>query len=130
MSCGATPFYRPKMDSPRRTTLQMLRSVAGTRRATAWCVVRRMFLTALVFLVAAGIATADDSERIEGIITAVHQNDFVLDSAGRKIVVDMSSLGGITAAIAEGQAIAVIGKMAPDGQKFIAGRLESATKGR
>jgi len=89
-----------------------------------------MFLTALVFLVAAGIATADDSERIEGIITAVHQNDFVLDSAGRKIVVDMSSLGGITAAIAEGQAIAVIGKMAPDGQKFIAGRLESATKGR
>jgi len=89
-----------------------------------------MFLTALVFLVAAGIATADDSERIEGIITAVHQNDFVLDSAGRKIVVDMSSLGGITAAIAQGQAIAVIGRMTPDGQKFIAGRLESATKGR
>ena len=89
-----------------------------------------MFLTALVFLVAAGIATADDSERIEGIITAVHQNDFVLDSGGRKIVVDMSSLGGVTAAIAQGQAIAVIGRMAPDGQKFIAGRLESATKGR
>jgi len=89
-----------------------------------------MFLTALVFLVAAGIATADDSERIEGIITAVHQNDFVLDSAGRKIVVDMSSLGGVTAAIAQGQAIAVIGRMTPDGQKFIAGRLESATKGR
>ena len=89
-----------------------------------------MFLTALVFLVAAGIATADDSERIEGIITAVHQNDFVLDSAGRKIVVDMSSLGGVTAAIAQGQAIAVIGRMTPDGQKFIAGRLEFATKGR
>jgi len=89
-----------------------------------------MFLTALVFLVAAGIATADDSERIEGIITAVHQNDFVLDSAGRQIVVDMSSLGGVTAAIAQGQAIAVIGRMTPDGQKFIAGRLESATKGR
>jgi len=89
-----------------------------------------MFLTALVFLVVAGIATADDSERIEGIITAVHQNDFVLDSAGRKIVVDMSSLGGVTAAIAQGQAIAVIGRMTPDGQKFIAGRLESATKGR
>ena len=89
-----------------------------------------MFLTALVFLVAAGIAAGDDSERIEGIITAVHQNDFVLDSAGRKIVVDMSSLGGVTAAIAQGQAIAVIGRMTPDGQKFIAGRLESATKGR
>ena len=89
-----------------------------------------MFLTALVLLVAAGIAVADDSERIEGIITAVHQNDFVLDSAGRKIVVDMSSLGGVTAAIAQGQAIAVIGRMTPDGQKFIAGRLESATKGR
>ena len=89
-----------------------------------------MFLTALVFLVVAGIATADDSERIEGIITAVHQNDFVLDSAGRQIVVDMSSLGGVTAAIARGQAIAVIGRMAPDGQRFIALRLESATKGR
>src|SRR5207237_7183943 len=105
VSCGATPFYRPKMDSPRRTTLQMLRSVAGTRRATAWCVVRRMFLTALVFLVAAGIATADDSERIEGIITACHQNDFVLDSAGRKIGVEMSSLEAIIGGIAKGQAI-------------------------
>ena len=125
------PFYRAEGGfAALNERCRCLGQFAGTRRATAWCVVRRMFLTALVFLVAAGIAAGDDSERIEGIITAVHQNDFVLDSAGRKIVVDMSSLGGVTAAIAQGQAIAVIGRMAPDGQKFIAGRLESATKGR
>ncbi len=91
---------------------------------------RRALFAALCFLIAAGIAMADDSERIEGIITAVHQNDFVLDSDGRQIVVDMSSLGGVTAAITQGQAIAVIGGMAPDGQKFIARRLEPAATGR
>ncbi len=89
-----------------------------------------MLLTALLFLVAAGMAVADDSERIEGIITAVHQNDFVLDSDGTQIVVDMSSLGGVTAAITQGQPIAVIGRMAPGGRSFIARRLESATKDR
>jgi len=90
---------------------------------------RRAFFAALCFLIAAGIAMADDSERIEGIIMAVHQNDFVLDSDGRQIVVDMSSLGGVTAAITQGQAIAVIGGT-PDGQKFIARRLEPAATGR
>ncbi len=89
-----------------------------------------MFVTALLFLVAAGITVADDSERIEGIVTAVHQNDFVLDSDGRQIVVDMSSLGGVTVAITQGQPIAVIGRMAPGGRSFIARRLESASRGR
>jgi hypothetical protein len=41
--------------------------------------------------------------------------------------VDVSSLGGVTAAIAKGQRIAVIGTMAPSGQTFHAIRLESAT---
>ena len=89
---------------------------------------RAMLLAALLFLVGAQIALADDSERIEGIITTVHQNDFVLASDGKQIVVDVSALGGVTAAIAPGQAIAVIGSMAPDNHKFVAKRLESATK--
>jgi hypothetical protein len=90
--------------------------------------VRAMLLGALLFLVGARIVVADDSERIEGIITAVHQNDFVLASDGRLIVVDVSLLGGVTAAFAPGQAIAVIGSMTPDSHKFVAKRLESPTK--
>jgi hypothetical protein len=89
---------------------------------------KTMLLAALLFLVDTEIVMADDSDRIEGIITAVHQNDFVLASDGRLIVVDVSALGGVTAAIAPGQAIAVIGSMAPDGHRFVARRLESATK--
>lgn len=92
--------------------------------------VRAMLLAALLFLVGAQIAVADDSERSEGIITAVHQNDFVLASDGRQIVVDVSALGGVTAAIAPGQAIAVIGSMAPDSHKFAARRLEPQPRAR
>jgi len=58
----------------------------------------------------------------------VHPNDFVLSRAGRQIVVDVSAIGGVTAAIAQGQRLAAIGTMAPGGQKYIAIRLESATK--
>jgi len=88
----------------------------------------RILLVAL--LLVATSATAADSQRIEGLITAVHRNDFVLSSDGRQIVVDVSALGGVTAAIAEGQRIAVIGTMAPGGQTFRAIRLESATTGQ
>jgi hypothetical protein len=85
-------------------------------------------LVILAVLVIATSAVAEDTQRIEGLITAVHHNDFVLNSEGRQIVVDVSSLGGVTAAIAQGQRIAVIGTMAPGGQTFHASRLESATK--
>ena len=79
----------------------------------------------VVLAVAAGIAVADDTERIEGVVIAVHQNDFVLDRDGRQVVVDMSALSGVTAAITERQPVAVIGSMAPDGQRFTAHRLEA-----
>ena len=92
--------------------------------------VGRVLVAALFCLVASSIAVADDSERIEGVVTAVHRNDFVLDRDGRQIVVDMSSLGGVTAAIAQGQRVAVIGRTAPGGRTFIAARLESPTKDR
>lgn len=85
---------------------------------------RRILAATVFLLVAAGAALADDDARIEGVVTAVHQNDFVLSRNGRQIVVDMSPLGGVTAAIAQGQPVAVIGRMAPDGQRFIARRLE------
>ncbi len=86
---------------------------------------RFMLAAALLFSVAAGLAVAEETERIEGVVIAVHQNDFVLDGDGRRVIVDMSALGGVTAAIAERQPVAVIGKRAPDGQRFIAQRLEA-----
>lgn len=91
---------------------------------------RWLGLVAIVWLGLVGVVVADDTVRIEGIIVAVHQNDFVLESNGQHIVVDMSLLGGITAAIVQGQAIAVIGTMASDGKTLSARRLESATTGR
>jgi hypothetical protein len=89
---------------------------------------RRVLVAALLLVATSAVAAAEDSQRIEGVITAVHRNDFVLSSDGRRVVVDVSSLGGVTAAIAEGQRIAVIGTMAPGGQTIHAIRLESATK--
>jgi hypothetical protein len=89
---------------------------------------RHTLLAALLLVVTSSATAAEDSQRIEGLITAVHRNDFVLSSDGRQIVVDVSSLGGVTAAIAQGQRIAAIGTMAPGGQTFQAIRLESATK--
>lgn len=86
-----------------------------------------MLLAALLLIATGSAVAAEDSQRIEGLITAVHRNDFVLSSDGRQIVVDVSALGGVTAAIAEGQRIAVIGTMAPGSQTFHAIRLESAT---
>ena len=86
---------------------------------------RRALLAILVVLAAGGVSAADDVLRIEGVITAVHQNDFILERDGEQIVVDMTSLGGVTVAIAQGQPVAVIGRIAPDGQRFIAIRLES-----
>jgi hypothetical protein len=87
-----------------------------------------MLLAALLLVVSSSATAAEDSQRIEELITAVRRNDFVLSSDGRQIVVYVSSLGGVTAAIAHGQRIAVIGTMAHGGQTFHAIRLESATK--
>ena len=92
--------------------------------------VNRPLIAASFLLAVTAFAGAADTRRIEGVITAVHQNDFVLDSDGRRIVVDVSSLGGVTAAVAEGQRIAVIGTMAASGQEFTAVRLVSATSPR
>jgi hypothetical protein len=89
---------------------------------------RRMLFATLLLVATVSITAAEDTQRIEGVITDVHHNDFVLSTDGRLIVVDVSSLGGVTAAIAQGQRIAAIGTLAPGGQTFHAIRLESATK--
>ena len=94
-----------------------------------------MLLAVFLLLFASGSVTGGDAERVEGVVTVVHQNDFVLEHDGRRIVVDVTSLGGVTAAIAEGQPVAVFGSMAPDGPTFIAIRLaptprRSQTSGR
>ena len=83
-----------------------------------------MLLAVILVLFAGGGVAGGEPERIEGIVTAVHQNDFVLEHDGDQIVVDVTSLGGVTAAIEQGEPVTVIGTIAPDGQRFIATRLE------
>ena len=70
-----------------------------------------MLLASLLLVVTSSATAAEDSQRIEGLITAaVHRNDFVLSSDGRQIVVDVSSLGGVTAAIAQVSALRSSGR--------------------
>jgi uridine phosphorylase len=70
-------------------------------------------------------AGAGDVDRIQGVITELHPQGFILATEGRTVVVDMSALGGITMALARGQAIVAIGTLAPDGTTFHAVRLET-----
>ena len=84
----------------------------------------------ILVLVCVGVVTmalaagAEDAHRIEGVVTALHAQEFVLLTNDRKtVVIDMSALGGITMALATGQTIVAIGTMAPDGGTFHAIRL-------
>jgi hypothetical protein len=52
---------------------------------------------------------AGDVDRIQGVVTELHPQGFVLATEGRTVVVDMAGLGGITMALAKGQAIVAIG---------------------
>ena len=103
---------------------QVLWLAAGTGDALAVDMLRLTLVAALLLTATVAGAEPDDTERIEGVVIAIHENDFVLDHDGHRVIVDMSRLGGITAAITVRQPLAVIGTMAPDGQRFIARRLE------
>ncbi len=87
---------------------------------------RRLFLLACLGIAATCLAAgAGDVDRIQGVITELHPQGFVLATEGRTVVVDMSALGGITMALAKGQAIVAIGTLASNGQTFHAVRLET-----
>ena len=80
----------------------------------------------LIIAMTGSAASAGDIDRIEGVVTELHAQEFVLATKDRKVViVDMSELGGITAALATGQSIVAIGTMAPRGGRFHAVRLEA-----
>jgi hypothetical protein len=85
---------------------------------------------ALLFagIVAASVAAAAGGgvERLEGTVTELHPQHFVLLTAENKsVVVDISALGGITAALGTGQNIVAIGTMDPGGETLHAVGLES-----
>jgi hypothetical protein len=68
---------------------------------------------------------AGDTDRIEGVVTELRSQAFVMAEEGRTIVIDMSALGGITMALATGQRIVAIGTMEPTGDRLHAIRLET-----
>ena len=86
---------------------------------------RSVLLLACLGIAATSLmAGAGDVDRIQGVVTELHPQGFVLSTEGRTVVVDMSALGGITMALAKGQAIVAIGTLAPNGKTFHAVRLE------
>ena len=86
---------------------------------------RSVLLLACLGIAATSLmAGAGDVDRIQGVVTELHPQGFVLATEGRTVVVDMSALGGITMALAKGQAIVAIGTLAPNGKTFHAVRLE------
>ena len=86
---------------------------------------RLLTLTCLGMAVTCLAAAAGEVDRIQGVVTELHPQGFVLATEGRTVVVDMSALGGITIALAKGQAIVAIGTLAPNGETFHAVRLET-----
>ena len=86
---------------------------------------RSVLLLACLGIAATSLmAGAGDVDRIQGVVAELHPQGFVLATEGRTVVVDMSALGGITMALAKGQAIVAIGTLAPNGKTFHAVRLE------
>ena len=86
--------------------------------------------TVLVALFSNGFiaAQATDHECIEGIVEAVHgPNTVLVRTQDRLVTVDLSVLGGVTAALTPGQSITTIGTMEASREVIHATSLESPT---
>jgi len=71
-------------------------------------------------------AASPEITRIEGVIEAVRSPNFVILRTPTGVVsVDLSQLGGVTAAVEQGQPIVAVGVMEPDGRVLHATSLES-----
>ena len=84
----------------------------------------------LTVLFATGFLTAQatDHERIEGVVEAIHGPNVVLvRTRDRLVTVDLSALGGVTAALTSGEKIAAIGTIEKNGEVIHATSLESPT---
>ena len=73
-------------------------------------------------------AQATDHERVEGIVEAIQGPNVVLvRTRDRLVTVDLSTLGGVTAAVTRCQKITAIGTMEASGEVIHATSLESPT---
>jgi len=67
-----------------------------------------------------------ETTRVEGVIEAIRSpNAVILRTSTGPVTVDLSRLGGVTAAVEQGQPIAAVGVMEPDGHVLHATNLES-----
>ena len=90
---------------------------------------RRILVLVLAGTIAGSLsAGAGDLERIEGVVTEVHPQNFVLRAGERAVLIDMSELGGITMAIEVGTSIIAVGSLQPDGHTLHAVRLETSSR--
>src|SRR5438445_10628419 len=109
---------------PPRSTHNVPGTAGRRRRNTAVGIevaalnaMRSVLLLACLGIAATSLmAGAGDVDRIQGVVTELHPQGFVLATEGRTVVVDMSALGGITMALAKGQAIVAIGTLEPEGK--------------
>jgi len=84
----------------------------------------------LIVLFSTGLraAQATDHERVEGVVEAIHgPNVLLVGTRDRLVTIDLSALGGVTAAVTRGQKIAAIGTMEKSGEVIHATSLESPT---
>lgn len=110
---------------PARAGRRRRNTAVGIEVAGLVNAMRSVLLLACLGIAATSLmAGAGDVDRIQGVVTELHPQGFVLATEGRTVVVDMSALGGITMALAKGQAIVAIGTLAPNGKTFHAVRLE------
>jgi hypothetical protein len=73
-------------------------------------------------------AQATDHERVEGTVEAIQGPNMILvRTRDRLVTVDLSALGGVTAALTRGQKIVAIGTMEASGDVIHATNLEPST---
>ena len=88
-------------------------------------------LLTIVFLVAGAVGPAaaaggSDHDRIEGVVEAIQSPNAVrVRTPDRVITVDLTALGGVTAAVTPGERIVAVGTMEPGDDIFRANRLET-----
>ena len=112
---------------PARAGRRRRNTAVGIEVAGLVNAMRSVLLLACLGIAATSLmAGAGDVDRIQGVVTELHPQGFVLATEGRTVVVDMSALGGITAAVETGESIAAIGTMESGSRTLHAIRLEAS----
>src|SRR5207237_1506494 len=98
--CSPCCMSRASWTSPRRRSMPRCSTPGNTSAPNARCIVMRLLLLGLGIAAACLAAGAGDVDRMQGVITELHPQGFILATEGRTVVVDMSALGVITMALA------------------------------